>query len=206
MSAATQNEMERLRVERDALQQQLNAALEREAALADRCPEGWRVVPKTVTPEMAEAYASDAYGTAQQCHDAVLGAAPAVQVELLTLPPFATRIIEKLRRFDVCAEDGQDVDIGRRWLDMLVHLGLLNRVQRSPALWEMAQQGEDVLEGYATPLPTTRLTRRDLIKQAEALEEWADNSSPNCDAQDVMQQSAYSYAETLRQRAQELTG
>ena len=34
MSAATQNEMERLREERDALQQQLNAALEREAALA----------------------------------------------------------------------------------------------------------------------------------------------------------------------------
>lgn len=34
MSAATQNEMGRLRAERDALQQQLNAALEREAALA----------------------------------------------------------------------------------------------------------------------------------------------------------------------------
>jgi len=33
MSAATQNEMERLRQERDALQEQLSAALEREAAL-----------------------------------------------------------------------------------------------------------------------------------------------------------------------------
>lgn len=40
------------------------------------CPEGWQVVPKAVTPEMSEAYASDAYDTAQQCHDAVLGAAP----------------------------------------------------------------------------------------------------------------------------------
>lgn len=34
MSAATMNELERLRAERDALQQQLNAALEREQALA----------------------------------------------------------------------------------------------------------------------------------------------------------------------------
>ena len=73
--AATQNEMERLRAERDALQQ-LNAALEREVAMADRCPEGWQCVPKSVTPAMADAYASDAYDTAQQCHDAVLAVAP----------------------------------------------------------------------------------------------------------------------------------
>tara|TARA_B100000408_G_scaffold130853_1_gene115926 strand:+ start:2351 stop:2800 length:450 start_codon:yes stop_codon:yes gene_type:complete len=45
--AATQNEMERVRAERDALQQQLNAALEREAALAahvERCHEVMRWV------------------------------------------------------------------------------------------------------------------------------------------------------------------
>jgi len=41
-----------------------------------RCPDGWQVVPKTVTAEMDAAYASDAYDTAQQCHDAVLAAAP----------------------------------------------------------------------------------------------------------------------------------
>ena len=46
------------------------------ASYLQYCPEGWQAVPKTVTPEMAEAYASDAYDTAQQCHDAVLGAAP----------------------------------------------------------------------------------------------------------------------------------
>lgn len=40
------------------------------------CPDGWQVVPKTVTAEMNDAYASDAYDTAQQCHDAVLAAAP----------------------------------------------------------------------------------------------------------------------------------
>lgn len=36
MSAAIQNEMERLLAERDALQQQLNAALERETGLAEK--------------------------------------------------------------------------------------------------------------------------------------------------------------------------
>ncbi|BBJ26645.1 hypothetical protein [Pseudomonas phage R12] len=31
------------------------------------------------------------------------------------------------------------------WLDLLTQPGLLNRVQRSPALWEISQQGEDLL-------------------------------------------------------------
>ena len=66
--------------------------------------------------------------------------------------PFAEKIISKLRRFDECASDGQGVDIGRHWFDLLTQLGLLNRVQRSPALWEITQQGEDVLE--ATRLNT----------------------------------------------------
>jgi len=91
--------------------------------------------------------------------------------EPVALPKFATKIIEKLRRFDVCAEDGQDVDIGRHWLDMLVQLGLLNRVQRSPALWEIAQQGEDVLEGYTHP------------PKAQAVPEWisVDDLLPDAD-------------------------
>lgn len=66
--------------------------------------------------------------------------------------PFAEKIISKLRRFDECASDNQDVDIGRHWFDVLTQLGLLNRVQRSPAHWEMTQQGEDALE--ATRLNT----------------------------------------------------
>lgn len=60
--------------------------------------------------------------------------------------PFAEKVISKLRRFDECVSDNQDVDIGRHWLDVLTQLGLLNRVQRSPAYWEMTQQGEDALE------------------------------------------------------------
>ncbi|MFF6553898.1 hypothetical protein ACET39_10725 [Pseudomonas aeruginosa] len=64
-----------------------------------------------------------------------------------TLPPFAEKVLAKLRRFNECAEDSDSggVDIGRHWLDLLTQLGLLNRVQRSPALWEISQQGEDVL-------------------------------------------------------------
>lgn len=60
--------------------------------------------------------------------------------------PFARKILEKLERFRECAEDDEGVDIGRNWLDMLTHLGLLNRVQRSPARWEMTAQADDALE------------------------------------------------------------
>jgi hypothetical protein len=65
-----------------------------------------------------------------------------------SLPPFAEKVVSKLRRFYDCAEDFESggVDIGRHWLDLLTRLGLLNRVQRSPALWEISQQGEDLLE------------------------------------------------------------
>ncbi len=64
------------------------------------------------------------------------------------LPPFAEKVLAKLRRFYDCAEDFESggVDIGRHWLDLLTQLGLLDRVQRSPALWEISQQGEDLLE------------------------------------------------------------
>ena len=62
------------------------------------------------------------------------------------LIPFAEKVISKLRRFEECAGDSQDVDIGREWFDVLTHLGLLERVQRSPAYWEITQQGEDALD------------------------------------------------------------
>ncbi|HFF2322840.1 TPA: hypothetical protein ACGBH5_002196 [Pseudomonas aeruginosa] len=64
------------------------------------------------------------------------------------LPPFAEKVLAKLRRFYDCASDFESggVDIGRHWLDLLTQLGLLNRVQRSPALWEISQHGEDLLE------------------------------------------------------------
>ncbi|HBP4640573.1 TPA: hypothetical protein L5612_002787 [Pseudomonas aeruginosa] len=63
------------------------------------------------------------------------------------LPPFAEKVLAKLRRFYDCASDFESggVDIGRHWLDLLTQLGLLNRVQRNPALWEISQQGEDLL-------------------------------------------------------------
>ncbi|SDQ57090.1 hypothetical protein SAMN04490192_1926 [Pseudomonas lundensis] len=60
--------------------------------------------------------------------------------------PFAEKVISKLQRFEACVSDGQDVDIDRHWFDVLTHLGLLRRVQRSPAYWEITQQGEDALK------------------------------------------------------------
>lgn len=63
--------------------------------------------------------------------------------------PFAEKAIRKLQRVQECAEDGQDTDIGRHWLDLLTQLGRLNRLQRSPARWEITQQGEDCLDATA---------------------------------------------------------
>ena len=36
----------------------------------------------------------------------------------------------------------------REWLDLLTKLGLLARVQRSPALWEMTEQGFAALAAH----------------------------------------------------------
>ncbi|APQ14715.1 hypothetical protein BJP27_24395 (plasmid) [Pseudomonas oryzihabitans] len=59
--------------------------------------------------------------------------------------PFVQQIIEDLRRFKECVEDDQDVNLGRDRFDLLTQLGLLERVQRSPALWVMSQAGEDAI-------------------------------------------------------------
>lgn len=69
----------------------------------------------------------------------------------VVLPPFAEKVISKLRRCEECFSDFESggVDIGRHWLDSLTQLGLLNRVQRSPAMWEITQQGEDCLDATA---------------------------------------------------------
>ena len=107
------------------------------ASYLQYCPEGWQAVPKTVTPEMADAYASDAYDTAQQCHDAVLGVAP--------------------------------------------HPGDADEAINSN--------------------PDASLTRRDLLKQAEALEDAADEFEVHERARQCLKWKA----EKLRQRAQELT-
>lgn len=85
--------------------------------------------------------------------------------------PFADKVIRKLERFQECTDDGQGADIGRHWFDLLTRLGLLNRVQRSPALWEMTQQGEDALK--------KRLVAADElnnITKAELDWQWRNNS------------------------------
>jgi len=71
----------------------------------------------------------------------------------VVLPPFAEKVISKLRRCEECFSDFEScgVDIGRHWLDLLTQLGLLNRVQRSPAMWGITQQGEDCLDATAAP-------------------------------------------------------
>lgn len=67
--------------------------------------------------------------------------------------PFVEEILADLRRFKECVEDDQDVDCGRDRLDLLTQLGLLERVQRSPALWQMSQAGEDAIAQPASGEP-----------------------------------------------------
>lgn len=59
--------------------------------------------------------------------------------------PFLEDILADLRRFAECVEDNNDVNLERSRFDLLVQLGLLERVQRSPARWMMTQAGEDAI-------------------------------------------------------------
>lgn len=91
----------------------------------------------------------DELGAVKGEYDRSTNKVDALQRRLSVAPamhPFAEKVVRKLERFQECADDGQGADIGRHWFDLLTQLGLLNRVQRSPALWEMTQQGEDALE------------------------------------------------------------
>lgn len=98
------------------------------------------------TAEQAEARLHWAKVAMEMARNAALSA-PSHGEQVRELPPFAQKVISKLKRFEECASDSDagGVDIGRHWLDLLTQLGLLNRVQRSPGLWEISQQGEDVL-------------------------------------------------------------
>lgn len=96
---------------------------------------GWKVCDKHPTD----------YGIDDECYEiqALYAEQPA---PVAVVMPFAEKVISKLQRFHECSDDGHGADIGRHWFDTLTQLGLLNRVQRSPALWEITDQGEDVLE------------------------------------------------------------
>lgn len=85
--------------------------------------------------------------------------------KMISLPPFAEKVLGKLRRFEECSSDNQGADIGRHWFDVLTQLGLLNRVQRSPALWEMTQQGEDLLAVHATSSTCAKTQVDDVVER-----------------------------------------
>lgn len=66
-----------------------------------------------------------------------------------------TQIRERLTRFNECAEDGEDVDIGRNWLDTLTTLGLLRRGRTRRIAWYMTDAGHTLLDGEASEERTT---------------------------------------------------
>jgi hypothetical protein len=111
----------------------------------------WQMIERRMTGQTAVTAAEelDAVLHWRGKHAQAIRERDALQVRMNAAPamhPFAEKVIRKLERFQECADDGQGADIGRHWFDLLTQLGLLNRVQRSPALWEMTQQGEDALE------------------------------------------------------------
>jgi len=178
------------------------------------CPEGWQVVPKTVTPEMAEAYASDAYDTAQQCHDAVLGAAPnpSDADEAINSNPAASiarRDYEVMNKIRESMEQERDA--------LAAHVERLNKVFSIADGWYCAHSegnhgdAKEWLRHLSNQMgntatlgtPTASLARRDLIKQAEALEAFA-AGLPKFNHMGV-EKALLIKARGLRKRAQELT-
>ena len=183
------------------------------ASYLQYCPEGWQCVPKTVTPEMAEAYASDAYDTAQQCHDAMLGVAPhpGDADEVISSKPttnLARRDYEVMNKIREGMEQERDA--------LAAHVERLNKVFSIADGWYCAQSQGNYGEakewlrhlsnhmGNTAPLdtPSIDLTKRDLIKQAEALEKIY-SESQGCMI--INRGSLLDESRVLRQRAQELT-
>lgn len=83
--------------------------------------------------------------------------------------PFVEEILADLRRFKECAEDNQDVDLERDRFDLLTQLGLLERTQRSPALWVMTQAGEDAIAQPAADEPVAWARQCDLDESDPAI-------------------------------------
>lgn len=92
-------------------------------------------------------------------------------------PLFVATVQRKLRRFEECASDNQGADIGSHWFEVLTRLGLLNRVQRSPALWEFTDEGEQFLgspgcaDGEKPATPAINLSRRKVKTEYSSAEE-----------------------------------
>lgn len=122
----------------------------RDAALAKLAELETQVPVAAVSEETFSANGTSDIITRNLPIGTTLYAAPVVPAQA-ALPPFAEKVLAKLRRFSDCASDFESggVDIGRHWLDLLTQLGLLNRAQRSPALWEISQQGDDLLVARA---------------------------------------------------------
>jgi len=97
--------------------------------------------PHATFPTMRKAKA------AAQSHFAALHPASPLGAE----PVFVSNVMQRLRRFEEITEDveGTGVDIGRDWLDALTFLGLLDRVQKSPALWQITDAGAAALAPFA---------------------------------------------------------
>lgn len=73
---------------------------------------------------------------------------PTDSAEAKDIPQSLGVVVSKLRRFFDCADDFESggCGIGREWFDALTTIGLLERVQRSPAIWQMTKTGEALIE------------------------------------------------------------
>lgn len=94
------------------------------------------------------------------------------------IDPALQIVLTKLHRFAECAEDfdNDGCDIGRDWFDALTTIGLLERTQRSPAIWTMTKAGKALID--ASPKGGSAVVA-ELAAAAEGVLwfDWSDNDS-----------------------------
>lgn len=63
------------------------------------------------------------------------------------LPKFVGVVIGKLITAERDLRNGHTCAVGRRWMDRLTALGLLDQIGRKPPVWRVSKEGQKVLDG-----------------------------------------------------------
>jgi len=68
-----------------------------------------------------------------------------------TLPKFVGVVIGKLINAERDLRNGHACAVGRRWMDHLTALGLLDQTARKPPAWRVSKEGHKVLDQLNAP-------------------------------------------------------
>lgn len=67
------------------------------------------------------------------------------------LPKFVGLVIGNLITAERDLRKGHACVVGRRWMDQLTTLGLLDQIGRKPPVWRVSKEGHKVLDSLNTP-------------------------------------------------------